>query len=75
MDKEENNKISLLQKIEFPIILGKIDISKIDSSTRPIGISKTKLIKLKNKMERIRSFRDSGWAESFIQMKKNQKKK
>jgi hypothetical protein len=44
-------------KITGPKIIGKIDLSTIDSSVKPIKSQ--------------RDYLDSGWAHSFLMMKKN----
>ena len=80
----EENKISLLTKIEGPVIVGKIDLSKIDSSTRPKD-SKVKIVNKKhrrtvkkpfrkNYIQKIRERIDSGWSWSFGQIQKNHKR-
>jgi hypothetical protein len=61
---------SLKIKIEIPEIFGKIDLSKIDSNTRPKGMTQQQIkraIKLRDKL-------DSGWGWSFRQLVKNHKR-
>jgi hypothetical protein len=61
---------SLKVKIEMPEIFGKIDLSKIDSSTRPKGITQQQIkrsIQLRDKL-------DSGWGWTFRQLVKNFKR-
>ena len=45
---QEEKRLSLLKKIEYPNILGKIDLSMIQNDTRPKGLTKKQLKKLKN---------------------------
>lgn len=71
---KEENKISLLVKIEGPVIVGKIDISKIDSNTRPKGMNKNKLKKIEKLCE-LRERIDSGWSWSLGTVIKNYKNK
>jgi hypothetical protein len=54
----------------MPEVLGKLDLSHIDSSTRPKGITQRQIkrsIELRDKL-------DSGWGWTFRQLVKNHKK-
>lgn len=64
------DKLSLKIKIDGPEILGNIDLSKIDFSTRPKGFSKRQI----NRFTTLRDKLDSGWGWTFRQMTKNFKK-
>lgn len=68
----EDKEVTFLKHIiEGPKVLGKIDLSKVDSSTRPKGIS----LKVMNRNTQLRDRLDSGWGWSFKQMKNNYKRK
>jgi hypothetical protein len=62
--------LSLKYKIEGPEVLGKVDLSNIDSSTRPKGLTKRK----SDKAIVLRDRLDSGWGWSFRYMVKNYKR-
>jgi hypothetical protein len=59
--------LSLKVTIEGPQILGKIDLSKIDSSVRPKCLPKRKL----NRHIALRDRLDSGWGWTFKQLVSN----
>lgn len=61
--------LSLKIRIDGPEVLGKIDLSKVDSSTKPKLFPKRKL----NKYAALRDRLDSGWGWSFNQLVKNYK--
>lgn len=61
--------LSLKIRIEGPEVLGKMDLSNIDSSTRPKCLPKQKL----NRYTILRDRLDSGWGWSFKQLIKNYK--
>ncbi len=63
-------KLSLKIKIEGPEVLGKIDLSKIDSSTRPRGLSMQQM----RRATMLRDKLDSGWGWAVRQMSKNYKR-
>lgn len=70
MNNNSVEVLSLKTIISGPQILDKIDLSKVDSSTRPKGLNKTQIkrsIILRDKL-------DSGWGWTIIQMNKNFKK-
>jgi len=62
--------LSLKIKIEGPEVLGKVDLSKIDTSTRPKGLRRRqsdKAIVLRDRL-------DSGWGWTCRQLVKNYKR-
>jgi hypothetical protein len=59
--------LSLKIKIEGPEVLGRVDLSNIDSSTKPKGLTKRQSDKAIVLRERL----DSGWGWSFRQLVKN----
>lgn len=64
----DNKEITFLKHvIEGPIVLGKIDLSKVDSSTRPKSLPLKKV----NRFIQLRDRLDSGWGWSFNQLKRN----
>jgi hypothetical protein len=60
-------QLSLKIKIDGPEVLGKIDLSKVDSSVRPKCLPNRKL----NKYIQLRDRLDSGWGWTFKQLVSN----
>lgn len=61
---------SLKVKIEMPEVLGKLDLSKINSSTRPRGMTQQQIKRAVELRDRL----DSGWGWTFRQLAKNHKR-